>query len=544
MASQRIRSARRQSAVVVRRCGSTITGAAAVVVIAACTLLSAAPSTPALAAGPSPPIAMADMFLVEQDGNWFCNGGPRQLNNAACSKETTSAQAVAELLDSLPSNPGSLFLKVGKARNDCANGQEPVPGRVAAGCSTAVPAPRTCPDDSTPYCRLKALVAKKIKLGIVIGGEAEKAPRTASDLIWHACKIGNADTEGLYGFVWLDEVRQFDGPSLRSAVRRIQARQYADGTACDPGRADRPPWKVITNDTTWRPGGPITLRTGAWAHARHLGLLARNPKRIAQALAGGIDRVLTPTDVAFVNTVNRGPQRSRAVLRLEVPSQSSRFAAMSRGRQCKLPTRWAVLQRTHRYTLIHPLYIHGARPELADWKENPYDSFAEDTFGLQKALIERPRTRGLPSCGSDEQSSPDRSSDTEDDNAPDAEPSLDDARYNEPAPVPPPPTPALRAPGVGSGDASAVSCISARLHGWVNPHGSATSFTFELWKRGGDATRQTGGGNVGPVNNREHVSRVADGLQRDTGYTGRLIAVNAAGRSVSEIFSFTTRARC
>ena len=91
---------------------------------------------------------------------------------------------------------------------------------------------------------------------------------------------------------------------------------------------------------------------------------------------------------------------------------------------------------------------------------------------------------------------------------------------------------------------SALTCRSARLHGWVNPHGAATSFQFEYWRRDTSASQVTGVGDAGAGLDRVEVSRIADALDPDTGYTARVTATNAAGRSVSEVVSFKTRRHC
>ena len=51
----------------------------------------------------------------------------------------------------------------------------------------------------------------------------------------------------------------------------------------------------------------------------------------------------------------------------------------------------------------------------------------------------------------------------------------------------------------------------------------------------------TGAGDAGTGRDRVDVSRVAHNLQPNTGYSAELIATNAAGRSVSDVVSFTTK---
>ena len=97
---------------------------------------------------------------------------------------------------------------------------------------------------------------------------------------------------------------------------------------------------------------------------------------------------------------------------------------------------------------------------------------------------------------------------------------------------------------MGVNQPSALTCKSARLEGWVNPHGGATAFHFEYWQQGVNITHTTGAGHAGPGKDRTSVSRVADNLQANTGYSAKLVASNAAGRSVSDVVSFMTRKRC
>jgi hypothetical protein len=104
---------------------------------------------------------------------------------------------------------------------------------------------------------------------------------------------------------------------------------------------------------------------------------------------------------------------------------------------------------------------------------------------------------------------------------------------------------AARRPDAGREEPTAVTCRSARLNGWVDPHGSPTRFRFEYWRRDAPDRRiQAGGGDAGAGEGRVDVSRVADGLEPDTHYSARLIATSSAGEAASEVFSFTTRPRC
>lgn len=450
------------------------------------------------------PVTMADVFLVEQTGGWFCPGP-----TVTCSARGSMGFA-AELLKlgRLEPQGKPLYLRVAKARNDCAEG--------ATCAEVGVPGVTPCPTEAaTPSCALLALKQRGARLGIVLGASKDggDVPRSPAEIAWHACqiRIADASTPGrapLYDFMFLDMGFKLRHGALRKAVRLIQS-----GRTVDPkhrARTNRCPaggWpELITNDTTWT-GGKRKLDTGAWAHAKQLGAIQ------SKAPATPSGNALTAIDRAFVRTVNA--LGSRAVLRLEVTSASSEFAEVAPALQCTLLTKWARRQSTLGYTFLFPLYVHGAGPGGAGADDNPYDSLDEGTLLRQLALIADPATAGAVGCPTGAVT---------------------------PAPggnQPPPPAP--RVPGVGPEEPTMITCHSARLNGWVNPHGNPTTFQFEYWKRNepGDV-RQAGGGDAGGGENRGSVSRVAEGLQRNTPYTGRLIATNAAGRAVSDIFSFKT----
>ena len=185
-----------------------------------------------------------------------------------------------------------------------------------------------------------------------------------------------------------------------------------------------------------------------------------------------------------------------------------------------------------RFASLFPLYNHGDTHK----KTLAYNSFAQGTFQRQLALIANPENP-VGTCPSDP-----------------ADPALSDGDnfsspltppastpLPPPPPPPPPPAPVVRPPDAGSYEPTNLTCHSARLNGWVNAHGSATTYHFEYWKTGDQSTAQSSGfGNVGAGTDRVPVARVVDGLQRKTQYTGKLMASNAGGRGVSEIFSFTT----
>lgn len=113
-----------------------------------------------------------------------------------------------------------------------------------------------------------------------------------------------------------------------------------------------------------------------------------------------------------------------------------------------------------------------------------------------------------------------------------------------PQPEPPGPTAPPTLAGVGQHEPYAITCDKARLDGWVNPHGSPTTWFFEYWERGVNVPHRTGSGDAGAGEGRVDTSRLAEPLRRDTGYSAVLIADNAAGRSISSIVSFKTRERC
>jgi hypothetical protein len=373
------------------------------VALVAITCESATAAT-ATAAGAPPAIDMADMFIVEQDGGWFCNS--EQLNGATCPTHHVSRLAAQDLLASLGSQSLSdLFLRVAKARNDCVY---PLPAGPT--CTTGVP-PEPCDPDAffkSPACTLATLSGRGAKLGIVIGALGEdNRVRSVRDVTWHACQVSRADRAGLYDFIFLDAGWRLKD-KLRRAVPLMQAGKYALGGQdldCPDGAGGHP---VITNDTAWKQGdaGNAPLDTGAWGHAKRLGLLDHdNPiGAIQRAARGRAGRALTTQDKAFVRAVRA--QGSVAVLRLEVPSQSSRFARLQPQLQCSLLARWASLQSAYGFTLIHPLYVHGgARGKGASRQANssPYDSFVEGTYVYQRALMSQyPSSAALSDgfCGS------------------------------------------------------------------------------------------------------------------------------------------------
>ena len=301
----------------------------------------------------------------------------------------------------------------------------------------------------------------------------------------------------------------------------IRGGRTATGKRC-PGVPGKRGWdRLIVNDNH-----TPTLATHAWAHAKRLALLDdKVPAQRVRQAAAGRRSALTGKDLNFVRRVRKQDPQSFAILRFEVTAQTSRFAGVTVPRQCSLLTQWASLQGPQNYTLIYPIFVHGVRGQTTF-----YDSFRQGTFGLQRALMDR-YPGGPPADaggGCDPGAGP---------------PAPPPAPISPPVPAVPQ-AHAVKPPDVKAQEPTAVTCDSARLHGWVNPHGTASTFHFEYWKRGGNDAQVAGSGDAGAGRDRVDVSPLAGGLQPDTGYSAKLIAVNAAGRSVSDVVSFTTRRRC
>jgi hypothetical protein len=490
--------------------------------LAAATLLALGRAGPAAAARP---IDMADMFLVDQDGGWFCEDLDANPNTGTTCHGKPE-HAAHELLRRLKGRHPNLYLRVAKARDDCDVGQ--------SHCTTGVPKHRPCakhPD--SPWCALDRLRDRGIKLGVIVGAETDAGkPRSAADLALQACRISQADTTRLYAWLFIDLTNGLTPTGLTAAIHKIRAGKTGSGKPCPGVSGQRKRWsKIVTNDNhTWDPAHPASLDTGAWGHAKRLAILGDTEIGGAAADPDG----LTDEDAQFVQQVN-ALGHGRAVLRLEVPTQTSRFAGLPRADQCALLTRWASQQRERDFTLIYPLYVHGVDGA------QPYDSFGQRTFGLQSRLIDRypsrKSTAGLPDCQPDGGSTAGKLDEPSDDE-PEGQP------VDEPPAKAPAPPPAVRLAGVGAQEPTERTCHSARLHGWVNPHGNATRFHFEVWEHGVNVAQPAGGGDAGAGTERNDVSRVADGLRPDTHYAARLIAVNAAGQSSSDVVSFQTRQRC
>lgn len=495
-----------------------------------------------IASAAAPPrIDLADMFLVEKDGDWFCHKSA-----ATCTKKHGAKKAAADLLRNLRgARHPDLHLRVAKARNNCEAGQD------FPQCQTAVPKRQRCRDGHPrghPRCTLERLQHAGVKLGVIIGAEADKAQkaRPVRDLAWQACQIRKADIarsgpggKRLYDFMFLDLTRSLRKADLDKAVRRIRSGRTGTG---EKGRRCPGPgpvgWDHLIVNSSQAP-----LSSDAWAHSKGIELLGpeADPTRIKQAANGEIDAV-SGEDLAFIKEVNDLPGQGFPLLRLEVTSQTDRFARVPRAQQCSLLEKWARQQSQYGYRFMYPLYVHGVRGAKGDPPTIPYDSFREHTFGLQRALMERfpddQSSRPLPGCGANGGNNRE---------APPSEtgPPVPFRPAVPPGPVPPvAPLAPARPPEVHPDEPTAVMCNRATLHGWVNPHGSATTYHFEYWKTNTDASRMTDVLSAGAGRDRVEVRGLADNLQNETGYTAKLMATNAAGRAVSAIVSFRTPRRC
>jgi hypothetical protein len=99
---------------------------------------------------------------------------------------------------------------------------------------------------------------------------------------------------------------------------------------------------------------------------------------------------------------------------------------------------------------------------------------------------------------------------------------------------------ASSAPSVSTGAAKSVSYASATLTGSINPNGLDTSYFFQfgLSKTYGS---QTAIADAGHGTGNVHVSLPVTGLQPNTKYHYRLIAINAIGASNGKDGTFTTK---
>jgi len=486
-------------------------------------------------------IRMADAFLVDSTGRWFCPGARVDCDPGGVGKPATSKGFAEELLKPGVLNNTRLYLRAAKARNDCEEGTDcttvGVPKGQEQSCQPAA--------SDTPFCALLSLKRAKVKLGIVISAKRDKPgaenfeeakktdvtpPRTPSDLAWQACQIRQADRAHLYDFIFIDYTFKMKYPDTRQAVHMIESGRiikHGKSARCrDDNHKVLRGWPhVMTNDTTWDyASNDYDLNTGAWAAAKRLGVIGDDGVATADSVGGGF----TANDREFVKRVRA--VNSQPVLRLEVTPDTHEFAGLEMPLQCSLLKTWAGAQRDLGYTLLFPLFVHGVVNELQHTV--PYNSLLEGTFKPQLSLIAHPNKPAAAGCASR------------------AATSSTAGQLSAPAVPPvastplagnPPPPPVVAVPDVSAHEPTNLTCHSARLNGWVNPHGSPTRFHFEYWKRGEpDAVQPSGDGDAGAGTARAEIARVVDGLVRKTGYTGRLVASNAGGRAVSDIFSFTT----
>jgi hypothetical protein len=345
---------------------------------------------------------MGDAFLVEQDGGWFCPHNPALESTAVCPADTgegTDSQAFAEfMIEHVAANPQltpPMYLRVGKARNDCSI----APG---ADCTTGVPATPAgpCPavtlppaqyTVASPYCALRGLKDVGIQLGVVVGAAGDedggvKPPRSVQDITYHACRINQADTGNLYDFMFLDLAFKLSDADLVSVVQKIQSGTYWNPAAGAFQACPYGAWpKLITNDTTWP---QRTLATGAWGHAKSFKVLEGDGwRQNAEAAADGLEPAIRTEDWDFINAVHQQDPGAHPVLRFEVPSQTDRFAQLDAADQCNLLRRWAKQQKqsaqaVDHFSIIYAFYVHA----LPD-KPETYDSVHRGTFLRQRELV-------------------------------------------------------------------------------------------------------------------------------------------------------------
>lgn len=345
---------------------------------------------------------MADAFLVEQDGGWFCPRDRPLEAVAVCPEDTgeggTSREFAERLIEDVVAHPElspPTFLRAGKARNDCSLD-------VGAECTTGVPAPpaEPCLDPqlppeqftvTSPYCGLQGLKDVGIRLGVVVGAAGDedggvKPPRSVQEISYHACRINQADTANLYDFMFLDLAFKLQDAELKDVVAKIQGGTYWNPASGGYETCPYGAWpRLITNDTTY-PNG--TLQTGAWGHAKSFGVLEGDDWREhAEAAADGTGPAIRDQDLNFIHDVHRLDPGSHPVLRFEVPSQSDRFAQLDPDDQCTLFRLWAEQQKqsanpVDHFSIIYALYVHAlpTKPET-------YDSFYRGTFLRQRELI-------------------------------------------------------------------------------------------------------------------------------------------------------------
>lgn len=373
------------------------------------------------------PHNLGDLFVADQyevvpgtnNARWFCDPAGNS-GNKVCSRNSMAALqdfwdiAAAQSYQNLPT-----LLRAGKARDDCVNTW------VGRYCGTGVPPTPSRGLDSpcgTPYesayCGLWSLKAWGVKLGVVVGSRDGDTHRSLADVALQACQIhiqqkddykspwGDGRVQGMYDFLFLDQARYF-GEELPDIVRYLSkgmtmnaSGAWAANPACQPG------WDVITNDNGW-PNKSIPLARWAWGHARHLNA-AESISKLESAAAG--NPVLYPEDNDFLDAVHDldAPQEPATgtatfspttgpVLRLEIPTETSNFAQITRLQQCRLLRDWADLQDDKDFAFIFPFYNAGLPADMYEPYNFPYDSFLEATARDQFALVKSPNVKP-PGC--------------------------------------------------------------------------------------------------------------------------------------------------
>ena len=348
---------------------------------------------------------LADAFLVEEDGGWFCKEpGKNHPPSKLCPRP--SWQAATDLIQALGplalANPGAVpdYMRVAKARNNCTVGDR------GDACATGVPDPPPDPaqcavpftDVTPPSCALAGLNFAGVRLGIVISAANGKSARPVKDIAWQACQVNKADLNGYFSFVFLDLASRLKPDArLKRAVTMIQEGQIRDETGklkeCTQTKKHLRWSRLITNDRGYRAGDDARLDTGAWAHAADITLLASATSNAKIGAALKHNRVLRPLDKSFFRSAAR--VGSQAVLRFEVTSQTGKLATLTKKHQCQLLKSLASQQHKLGYTLDFPFYVHGldgggpGPGDPMDAFHETYDSFAQGTFTLQTQLIGR-----------------------------------------------------------------------------------------------------------------------------------------------------------
>lgn len=386
-------------------------GGGLLLLVLAAVLLGAAPTAHAATIDPDladRPYDMGDMFLVEEDGGWFCPGTghpekvcPGDADDASQTVDFTSQQAAANILSYMDNhglNERPKVLRVGKARDDCDS----------TGCPTGVPRPTLCASrTATPYCALLALKRENIDLGVIMGSrtvdsDGNSIGRGTVGMARQACEISQDDNakvtaddndSGLYDFLFIDQAHYLHSRVAEVVEMITKGKvqdngQWVDCLEKDGTRAGG--WDVVTNDNGYDETVGYTLKTLAWGHARRLKVMENQ----ADALdaANGDKPAVTDDDKTFIRAVqsydaNHESIKTRAILRLEVTNQTANFTKwLGPEARCTLLRLWAYGQtQSPGFTLISPLYVHGA--EGTDSRS--YDSSHKGTFVRQMELFRK-----------------------------------------------------------------------------------------------------------------------------------------------------------